>query len=189
MKSLLHFSAILFLFIIGVSCSNSDDLPNPTQNPDLIATPAVATPAVTIPVVTIIPVVTTPAVTTPAVIVTFKADLKPRVGVTSAASGNATFQLNLTTKTFEISIDFTGLEPYLASIHEANGTFVLNYTPNIDSLYNDDYFPFTSPIQFHNTLSDAQIAELMDNHYYINLRTITYPNGEISGTLIKSGVD
>lgn len=180
MKPLLHFSVILFVFIGGVSCSSSDDdflIPVSTPNSTPVNTPVVNTPVVNTPVVN------NPVVTT--VDETFKADLKLMNGVTSMAFGNATVLLDQTTKIIEIHITFSGIEPFLASMHSAREPFVFNFAPDIYALYNDEYILFSSPAHFGRKLSETEIAGLMDNQYYLVLHSLAYPFGEISGTFIK----
>lgn len=144
MKPLLRFSAILFLFFIGNSCSDSynDDytMPSPT-------------------------------------IVTFSANLIPVEGTGSTAYGDAALTLNKTARTFELTVNYTGLTALHGHIHAADGTPIF-YFPE----------PLSSPIQLSTiSISDAQIIELMANHYYINLHTEAFPEGEIIGTLFKTG--
>ncbi|PJJ07401.1 CHRD domain-containing protein [Flavobacterium sp. 1] len=145
MKSLLGFTAVLFLFFIGVSCSNSDDNPSPTPTP---------------------------------VIVDFTASLTPVAGTGSMAYGNAALKFNQTAKTFEITVTFTGITPTHGHIHGADGAIVFPFP---------DANVSTSPIILSFSINDAQITELMANHYYVNLHTTAFPGGEISGTLIKIG--
>jgi len=114
---------------------------------------------------------------TPPVIVTFTANLTPVAGVTSSASGSATLKLNQTAKTFDLKVNFTGLVPIHGHIHAADGTIVIPFP---------DASVSTSPISVSGSITDAQITELMANHYYVNLHTTAYPNGEISGTLTKT---
>jgi hypothetical protein len=112
------------------------------------------------------------------VMVTFAATLTPVTGATSTASGDAMLTLNQTAKTFEIKVNFSGLMPTHGHIHDASGTIVIPFP---------DASVATSPITVSGSITDAQITELMANHYYVNLHTTAYPNGEISGTLIKTG--
>jgi hypothetical protein len=112
------------------------------------------------------------------VIVTFTASLTPVTGATSTASGDATLKLNQTAKTFEIKVNFTGLTPIHGHVHNAAKAIVIPFPDSSVS---------TSPITVSGTLTDTQIAELMANQYYVNLHTTAYPDGEISGTLIKTG--
>ncbi|MDQ6529145.1 CHRD domain-containing protein [Flavobacterium sp. LHD-85] len=143
MKSLLHFSAVLLLLFIGISCSNSDD--NNSSTP---------------------------------ITVTFSSSLAPPSGVTSSASGSATLKLNQTAKTFEITVSYSGLTPTHGHIHAADGSIVIPFS---------DASVSTSPFTVTGSITSAQMAELLINHYYVNLHTTAYPNGEISGTLIKTG--
>lgn len=111
------------------------------------------------------------------VIVTFNATLTPVAGTGSAAYGDAKLEFNQTAKTFEITVNFTGLVATVAHIHGADGLPVFPLTNTT---------PLTSPIKLSSTISDAQIVELMANHYYVNVHSDAFPNGEISGTLTKT---
>jgi hypothetical protein len=146
MKPSFSFLAILSVFFIVVSCSNSDD--------------NTSTPAPT------------------PVIITFNASLTPVAGTGSVASGDATLKFNQTAKTLEITVTFTGITPKHGHIHAADGTIVFPFP---------DASVTTSPFTLSFAINDAQITELMANHYYVNLHTEAFPNGEISGTLTKSG--
>jgi hypothetical protein len=112
------------------------------------------------------------------VIVTFNAPLTAVAGTGSAASGNATLKFNQNAKTFEIMVTYTGIMPIHGHIHAADGTIVFPFPDTSVS---------TSPINLSFAITDAQIVELMANHYYVNLHTVAFPSGEISGTLIKTG--
>lgn len=147
MKRLFIIPAILFLFLINTSCSNSDDSNGTTTPPTDI-------------------------------IITFKADLTPVAGVTSSGSGDATLLLNQTKKTFDIMVEFSGITPTAGHIHGADKAVVIPFP---------DASIATSPIHVTGAITDAQIVELMANHYYVNLHTAANPGGEISGTLIKGG--
>ncbi|MEN2401262.1 CHRD domain-containing protein [Flavobacterium sp. MC2016-06] len=110
------------------------------------------------------------------VITTFNAVLAPAPGITSTASGAATFKLNQTKKTFEIIVSYTGLKPTHGHIHGADGAIVFPFP---------DAAIATSPFTVTGTITDAQIALLTANKYYVNLHTENNPGGEISGTLTK----
>ncbi|TRX36039.1 CHRD domain-containing protein [Flavobacterium sp. ZT3R18] len=112
------------------------------------------------------------------VIVTFTTALTPVAGTGSAAYGDAKLEFNQTAKTFEITVNFSGLTATAAHIHGADGAPVFPLTNTT---------PLTSPIKLSTTINDAQIVELMANHYYVNVHSVAFPNGEISGTLIKTG--
>lgn len=112
------------------------------------------------------------------VIVTFNATLTPVAGTGSAAYGDAKLEFNQTAKTFEITVTFSGLTATAAHIHGADGAPVFPLTNTI---------PLTSPIKLSTTINDAQIAELITNHYYVNVHSTAFSGGEISGTLIKTG--
>ncbi|REG99758.1 CHRD domain-containing protein [Flavobacterium aquicola] len=119
-----------------------------------------------------------PTPTPTPVIVTFNAALTPVSGTGSMASGNAELKYNQTAKTFEITVTFTGITPKHGHIHAADGAIVFPFP---------DAVVGTSPIKLTFDINDAQITELMANHYYVNLHTDAFPTGEISGTLIKAG--
>jgi hypothetical protein len=112
------------------------------------------------------------------VITTFTVALTPVAGTGSAAYGDAKLEFNQTAKTFEITVNYTGLKPNHGHIHGADGAIVFPFP---------DATVSTSPIKLSFAITDAQIIELMANHYYVNLHTIAFPAGEISGTLIKGG--
>ncbi|WP_268847068.1 CHRD domain-containing protein [Flavobacterium aestivum] len=118
----------------------------------------------------------TPTPTPTPVITTFAATLTPPAGVTSSASGSAALTLNQTAKTFSITVNYTGLTPNAGHIHNATGGIEIPFT-NVS----------TSPFTVSGSITDAQMTELLANHYYVNLHTTAYPNGEISGTLMKTG--
>ncbi|MBW4361428.1 CHRD domain-containing protein [Flavobacterium taihuense] len=115
----------------------------------------------------------TPTPTPTPVIVHFTASLTPVAGTGSLASGDAKLEFNQTAKTFEITVTFTGLTATTGHIHGADGAPVFPFSS------------FTSPIKQTYAISDAQIVELMANHYYVNLHSAAFPNGEISGFLMK----
>jgi len=106
----------------------------------------------------------------------FNATLTPAPGITSSAYGSAVLTLNQTKKTFDITVNYSGLTPIHGHIHGADGGVVIPFP---------DATIATSPFTVSGTITDAQIAELMANHYYVNLHTTTNPGGEISGTLTK----
>jgi len=114
-----------------------------------------------------------PAPTPTPVKTTFKATLEPVTG--SAADGDATLIFNQTAKTIEITVNFTGLTATAGHIHGADGLPVFTFSS------------LTSPIKQTFAINNAQIAELMANHYYVNLHSTAHLDGEISGTLIKGG--
>jgi hypothetical protein len=120
---------------------------------------------------------TPPPAPTP-VITTFAATLTPPAGVTSSAYGSAALALNQTAKTFVITVNYTGLTPTAGHIHRADGGIEIPFS---------DATVATSPFTVSGAITDAQMAELLANHYYVNLHTTAYPAGEISGTLMKTG--
>lgn len=112
-------------------------------------------------------------------IVVFTANLVPVIGTGSMAYGDATLKFNQTAKTFDITVNFTGITPIDGHIHVADsGTIVFPFPQSAVA---------TSPINLSFGITDAQIAQLMANRYYVNLHTSAFTGGEISGTLIKAG--
>ncbi|AOW10740.1 CHRD domain-containing protein [Flavobacterium gilvum] len=112
------------------------------------------------------------------VVVNFMATLTPPSGVTSSASGSAALKMNVTAKTFEITVNYTGLTPTHGHIHRTDGAIEIPFS---------DSTVATSPFTVTGSLTDAQILGIMTETYYVNLHTAAYSNGEISGTLTKSG--
>jgi hypothetical protein len=120
----------------------------------------------------------TPTPTPTPVITTFAATLTPPAGVTSSAYGSAALTLNQTAKTFEITVSYTGLAPTHGHIHRADGGIEIPFS---------DATVATSPFTVSGAITDTQITGLLTGTYYVNLHTVAYPNGEISGTLTKTG--
>ncbi|MDR6843409.1 CHRD domain-containing protein [Flavobacterium granuli] len=118
-----------------------------------------------------------PAPTPAPVIMTFDAVLTPVVGTGSTASGNATLKFNQTAKTIDIMVTHSGILPIHGHIRRVDGVIAFPFPETNTS---------SIPIILHFTITDDQIAELMANHFHIDLQTEAYPNGEISGTFIKS---
>ncbi|WP_281228805.1 CHRD domain-containing protein [Flavobacterium aquiphilum] len=119
----------------------------------------------------------TPSAPSP-VISTFTATLGPPTGVTSTASGSATLKLNETAKTYEITVNYTGLTPIHGHIHSADGAVQLPFP---------DATVASSPFTYSAAINDTQITQLMAGTDYVNLHTTAYPAGEISGVLTKTG--
>jgi hypothetical protein len=103
--------------------------------------------------------------------------LTPVEGTGSTASGDATLLFNQTAKTFVITVNYTGITPTHGHIHGADTKIVFPF-PDEDVT--------SSPIVLSFPINDAQIAELMAGHYYVNLHTVAVPTGEISGTLVEA---
>ncbi|WP_156101367.1 hypothetical protein [Flavobacterium gilvum] len=169
------------MFIIGVSCSSSDDDFSPPTNtsPAPTISNPVTTPATTPEENT--PAENTPPVTIPNsspsdVIITFKADLKPD-GVSTISYttliGNATLILNQTNKTFRlVDVGADNFNPTYVNIHTADGTIVFVFPKTV----------FGSTSAYISAINDAQIVELMANHYYVNFKGA---DGDINGQLIR----
>ena len=114
-------------------------------------------------------------------VTTYKATLNGASEVpanSSTATGTANLVYNNSSKTFNITVTYTGMTATNAHIHK--GAVGVSGPP---------VFPFTSfssPIYFTSTTLDAtQIIDLGSNLYYVNLHSTAYPDGEIRGQLIK----
>jgi len=96
----------------------------------------------------------------------------------STASGTATATYNTSSKTLSLTITYTGITPSHGHLHKGasgvNGPAIFTFST------------LTTPIYYSCPPFDAsQEAELLNNLYYINLHTTTFPDGEIRGQLIK----
>ena len=100
----------------------------------------------------------------------------------STATGTGTFTYNPVTRILSGTVTYTGLTNvtnghiHKGAVGETGGPVVPFTTP------------FTSPINFQSVaLTQAQVDDLMNNLYYVNIHTQTFPDGEIRGQLIKQG--
>lgn len=112
--------------------------------------------------------------------VTYKATLNGSKEVpnnNSSATGTATLTFNKDTKVFNIDVTHNVAAVTGAHIHKGgageNGAVVFGLST-------------ASPIDFTSVALDStQEADLNAGLYYVNIHSLTYPNGEIRGQLIK----
>ncbi|MES2648055.1 MAG: CHRD domain-containing protein [Bacteroidota bacterium] len=98
--------------------------------------------------------------------------------VTTSATGTATAEFDTQTKILTVTVIYSGMVATSGNIHRGKpgetGTII---------------FPFsvtTSPITYRSTgLPPAKEADLLNNLYYINLKSAANITGEIRGQLIK----
>jgi hypothetical protein len=96
----------------------------------------------------------------------------------STGTGTATGTYNTNTNILTVNVTYSGVTATAAHIHEGSigvsGGVVFGFTS------------LTSPMSLTTVaLSAAQETALMNNQFYINIHSATYPNGEIRGQLIK----
>jgi hypothetical protein len=115
--------------------------------------------------------------------------------VTTTATGTATATLDISTKVLTVTGTYTGLSGAVtapgalasgAHIHGpaaagANAGVLFNLTATAGTPVTGGTFTQTTTI----TLTDAQITEINNGQYYVNLHTVANPGGEIRGQLIK----
>ncbi len=96
----------------------------------------------------------------------------------SEAKGTATLTFNKETKIFVLKVTHDIADPTAGHVHKGavgeNG---------------DPVFPLTSltsPISYTSpVLTDAQVSDLNNGLYYVNIHTELHPGGEIRGNLMK----
>jgi hypothetical protein len=124
---------------------------------------------------------TTSSSTTVQGTVTFRAILKGDKEVppnASYASGEAVIVFNPVTKVAKLTVNYAGLIPIAAHIHRGAAgiagpvLFLIAHASN--------------PMQFVSPpLTAAQQVDLDNGHYYVNIHTADYPDGEIRGQLVR----
>jgi CHRD domain len=96
----------------------------------------------------------------------------------STATGSSTGTFNTTTKILTVTTTYSGIVVTVGHIHKGE----IGVSGPVE-------FPFTitaSPIAFTSAaLTASEETDLMENKYYVNLHSTTYPGGEIRGQLIK----
>ncbi|WP_303311454.1 CHRD domain-containing protein [Hymenobacter sp. BT730] len=95
--------------------------------------------------------------------------------VTSPGSGNFTGTYDKNTHKLTYNVTYQGITPSAGHIHAAapgaNGPVVVPFSS------------IASPITGTATLSEADAAELMAGHFYVNFHTSDNPSGEIRGNI------
>ena len=116
--------------------------------------------------------------------------------VTTTGTDTVAATLNINTKVLTISGSYTGLTGAVtapgalasgAHIHgptatpNANAGVLFNLTATAGATAGSGTVAQTTTI----TLTDAQITDINDGKFYVNLHTVANPSGEIRGQLIK----
>ena len=97
--------------------------------------------------------------------------------VVSSATGSVSGTYNKTTKTLNVTVNYSGIDPVAWHIHKAaagaTGSVIFNFGVEFKT-------PFASiPL----VLTDAQEADLLTGLYYVNIHSAKSPSGEIRGNL------
>ncbi len=96
----------------------------------------------------------------------------------STATGSSTGVYNMSTKILTVTTIYSGITVTVGHIHKGE-----------TGVSGPVEFPFiitASPILFTSSaLSTSEETDLMENKFYVNLHSTTYPAGEIRGQLIK----
>ena len=110
--------------------------------------------------------------------------------VTTTASGTTTATLDISTKVLTVTGTYTGLSgPVVAPGAHIHGPALV--TENKPVKFSLTYTPTNATTNTSGTLSgtftltDAEIAEINDGKYYVNVHTTANPGGEIRGQLVK----
>lgn len=112
------------------------------------------------------------------VVETFTADLTPVGGTESMASGEAVLKFNHTTNEFEVTLTFSDIIATHGTIHKSDRAIIFDLA---------SMSPLTSPTQYAGiALNPDQVTELMNDEYTLTLHSALFPDGEISGTFIKT---
>jgi CHRD domain-containing protein len=101
--------------------------------------------------------------------------------VQTPATGSATITLDPKAKKLEWSVTYSRLSgpPTVAHFHGPAGAGV--NAPPVVTLEGS----LDSPISGSASLTDAQITDLKDGHWYLNIHTAANPKGEIRGQVVR----
>ena len=120
--------------------------------------------------------------------VVFQASLDgPQASVpSSTATGTATVTLDTETNVLAWDLSWTGFSSEVIAIH-----FHGPAEPGEDATISvelDVISGLTSPSVGETTVSDAQTAEILSEHWYINIHTDDYGGGEIRGQVVRADI-
>lgn len=103
----------------------------------------------------------------------------------STATGSATFTYNPTTYMLSGTITFSGFTTATTVAHIHLGAVGVAGNPVFTI---EASGPFDSPISYTSpALTAAQVTDLFAGNYYVNIHTVSFPNGEIRGQLLLQG--
>lgn len=98
----------------------------------------------------------------------------------STSTGSATATFDKTTKVLTLNMTYTGFTATNMHIHKGPAGV------SGGVLFGLGTAPFSSPVNFTSVAFTAgQEDSLMNNLYYLNIHSATYPGGEIRGQLTK----
>lgn len=101
---------------------------------------------------------------------------------TSAGTGKVDATLDTDSKKLDYTVSWSGLSGAATMAHIHGPAAVGANAGVVVPLGNDP----ASPIQGSATLTDAQIADLNDGKYYVNVHTAEHKGGEIRGQLLPT---
>ena len=117
-------------------------------------------------------------------VVTFHGTMSPESEVpakTTDGKGSFTGKLDTSTKVLDYTISYSGLTGPATAAHlhgpapaGSNAGVLVPFAP-----------PLTSPIHGQVTLTDDQVADMMNGTTYANLHTAGNPGGELRGQVSK----
>ena len=103
----------------------------------------------------------------------------------STATGTASFTYNPTTNVLSGSVTFSGITSATTVAHIHKGAVGVAGSP-VFTL--EASGPFASPINYTSpALTSSQYADLVVGNDYVNIHSVTFPDGEIRGQLILQG--
>ena len=101
----------------------------------------------------------------------------------SSGTGTLDATLDKQTRMLSYTLTYTGLSDPATAAH-FHGPADAGANAGIAMMLP---MPLTSPIKNTATLTDAQMADLLANKWYVNIHTATNPKGEIRGQVVHGG--
>ena len=101
----------------------------------------------------------------------------------SKGTGELQAKLDPATKTLSWTLTYQGLTGPAAAAH-----FHGPSSPGANAGVQVPIKPVASPAKGHAKLTDAQIKELTDGQWYVNVHTKAHPGGEIRGQVMRGGM-